>query len=113
MLKHIKHLAEILLSEAGGVDVDITEPVPSRKSEITDDDEEDKEEDKSEDLFNKTVHDGKVATSVNKFDQNNPITNLKNNANLRKARIKSQLPQARLKKKISTLIRRRKVDHDR
>lgn len=114
MINKIKLLAEALLSEGGGVDVEVSEPqtytINKKKSELDDEDDEENE-DKSEELFNKKVKDGKVVTTVNKQKLENPIADLKNNANLMKARIKSNLPQAKLKRKISMLVRKRKIDH--
>lgn len=115
MIQKIKKLLEYIVSEAGGVDVDITEPssIYSRKPELTDEDEEE-DQDKSEELYKQHVKDGKVITTRNNMiPDREGMTDVKNNANLIKARIKSRTPSANIKRKHSMLIHRRKIDHDR
>lgn len=103
MINNIKKLLSYI-SEGGGVAVDPTEnPLP--------DDEED-EDCFNEELFDKKVVHGRVKITRKKPEKENTMTDLKNNSNLIKARLKSQTPQAKLSRKHSMLVRRRKIDHD-
>jgi major membrane immunogen (membrane-anchored lipoprotein) len=115
MIQKVKRLLEYLMGEAGGCDVDILDPsaYPQKKSELTDEDED--EDSKSEELFKQHVRDGKVIKTKNDFqpDDRRELVDLKDNANLIKARIKSRTPSANIKRKQSMLVRKRKIDHDR
>ena len=119
MIQRLKRLLEYIMSEGGGIVVDVTEPVIPRKPELTDDDEEsddeDDDEDKSEELFNQRVKDGKVITTRNDFkpDDRESMVDVKDNANLIKARIRARTPSANFKRKHSMEVRRRKIDNNR
>lgn len=113
MINEVARLLEYLLGEGGGVCVDITEPIEDSKPEITDEDED--EDDKSEELYSQHVENGKLVTKRNEFGahKREPMTNVKDNANLIKARIRAQTPQANFKRKHSMDVRRRKIDGNR
>lgn len=112
MINKVKKLLEYLIDEGGGAVVDILEAPYDHKPELTDEDDEEEEDDsKSEELFDKKVRDGKVITTKRDFKPDRePMVDVKNNANLMKARIKSRTPSANIKRKHSMLVRSRKID---
>lgn len=102
------------LYEAGGVDVEITESPRSSSCKKTEPDEDEDEEDElREELFTKKVKHGEVKSVRNSLGDVEEVEDLHNNANLVKARLKARTPKAKLNKKYSMMIRRRKVDGER
>jgi len=110
MFKRINELVRIIC-EGGGAAVEITESPRRHDGEETD--SEDEEDELKEELFTKKVEHGKVKDVRNKLGDVEKVDDLHNNATLVKARLKSRTPQAKLAKKHSLLIRRRKVDGER
>lgn len=122
-MSYIKNIKNYLNKiEAGGVsDYLINSPIY-----YYNDDEEEEEEVEllnsknknkirvKEKLFNKKVVDSEVKTTKVKpgDDLIKPVKNVKDNANLMKARIKSRTPQANFKRKKSMTVRRLRVDRD-
>jgi hypothetical protein len=116
-IKKIKSHLEII--EAGGVDdYIINSPIYYYDDEEDEDEDLDNLKDKiemEENIFDKRVEDGKIITTKREPGEDlfEPISDLKNNANLIKARIKARTPKSNLKRKKSMRVRKRDVDRDR
>lgn len=113
MLENIKKsLLNIL--EGGGVIVNMFYSIPSGDvdSNVDDDVDDDVDEELQERLYDVRVEDGKIKKTLIKPEPEVDRNNLKDNSSLRKARLKSHTPQAKLKRNKSMMVRRKRVDKD-
>ena len=113
MIKDIRESLNKFVSEAGACCWDFMQPVPDKLYfEGDEEDEEDEDDDTSESLISKEVHDGKVETKVKRVGDTEKPATFNQKKSLAKARLTSNSPLAKLKRKRSMLTRKRKVDHD-
>lgn len=106
----LKYLKEI--SEGAGA-IDASEPSNDRKRKCFDDEySEDDEESFDEEIFDTKVKHGKVLKTRRTMGDVEKVADIHNNANLVKARLKSNTPKAKVNKKHSMLVRKRLVDRE-
>lgn len=101
---------EYLVSEGGGVALELVADRHIEKKRYSEDDEDD-EENLEEKLFDKNVRGGKVVTTRNTDykDLRHQVKDPKRDANLIKARVHSRTPSANLKRRQSMRVRDLKI----